>query len=687
MRRSILNLSLILLLVSGCKNDGPTPPTTQVVTSSISSAMVSNAQIKISVVSSSLSKTKLTAGEIQTATVKLISATNISNLIVDLRIYNSAGVQIIRKPFENVKFTAGKVATFSFDYKSIASLPAGSYNIQVGVWNSSWFTYLYETRDVFSVVAASAPVPMPAPVPVPVTLPTRISIVSSAISKPILTPGEIQTATVKLTSATSVSNLIVDIRIYNSSNVQVVRKGFGDVSFAAGTTQTFTFDYQTLASLPAGTYNIQVGVWNSTWLTYLYETRDTFTVGKAVIAVSPPVPAPVPAPVPKPAPTPAPTPLPPVKGTGNSIYLPSSAVSYSALQAGQVQTANISVYSPTAQDLIVGIKFCDQNGNFLLETSMNSTFTAGQTKLFKVDYALSGAAPAGAYSMAVGVYNPDYSKTFLYESGLAKYQVTAIAQPVVATPGPMPANNLSMITGVDAYVYAGPYFAQNNMWGITGIAPGTFWETTGIGPLTTNKSVSARWQWSYPSGPNEVKGYPAIGFGKKPGAAATPGSNLPKLVDSIMSSICSWDTQSVYTGKGQLTFDLWLVRDAQNYPNFPQTPITHEIMLTVDSFGGYGVTRNPAWYFGATIIDGVTYRVWKADNFGGGGMSWRFIVLQMVNPAKLTKGSIDFKHVFNYLKSAGLISGQEYLSSIEFGNEMEEGTGDTLIKDFKAEIL
>jgi hypothetical protein len=677
-------LAITSLILTGCKNElaDKKNESSSGTSSMLSSEMRTNAGPKISIVSTSIAKKVLTAGDTQTATVTIKSSTNVTNLELDIRIYNSSNKLISKKTFSNVKFIAATPSNFSFDFVSDAKLPAGTYNVQIGVWNSSWLTYLYETKDYFSVVApvVATPTPSPTPAPAPAPLPgvVKVSVVSSAISKTTLAAGETQSIVVKLSSATSLSNLIADIRIYDSKNVMVVRKGF-DVSIAAGGTVTLSYDYQTLSSMPAGVYNVQVGVWSSTWLTYLYEMRDTFTVG-AGTTTTPVTTAPVTITDPV-------TSTSPVTGTGTKIYLPSATVSKTTIAAGQVQTASVSVYSPTAQMLNVGIKFVDLNGKFLLETSMPTTFAAGQTKLFKVDFALSGDAPAGMYSLAVGVFNSDYSVTHVYESGLAKFQVTAITQPVVAATGPMPANNLSMISEVDAYLYGGPYFVQNNMWGIVGLPAGSYWEKSGIGPLTSNKSISARWQWQFPNGPNEVKGYPAIGFGKKPGAAATPGSNLPKLVDSVISSICTWDTQSVYTGKGQLTYDLWLVRDAQNYPNFPQTPITHEIMLTVDAFGGYGAMRNPAWYFSSTVIDGISYRVWKADNFGGGGQSWRFIVLQMVNPVHMTKGSIDFKHVFSYLKAAGLITGQEYLSSIEFGNEMEEGTGDVLVKDFKAEVL
>lgn len=49
-------------------------------------------------------------------------------------------------------------------------------------------------------------------------------------------------------------------------------------------------------------------------------------------------------------------------------------------------------------------------------------------------------------------------------------------------------------------------------------------------------------------------------------------------------------------------------------------------------------------------------------------------------------GSLDLKPMFAYLKSKGYITGTEYLSSIELGTEIHEGTGTVTINSFKATV-
>lgn len=632
----------------------------------------------VSIASSSVSKSPLVVGGLQTAKVVLASTSGMSNLLVDIRIYNSdTNTMIVRKGFENVSISSGSALSLQYDYQSDSSLALGNYDVRVGIWSADWSkTYLYETRDKFSVVASTVTPPPPPP---PVT--SAISIASSTVAKNSLTAGDAQTIKVALTSGSSYSGLLVDIRIYNSAtNTMIIRKGFENINVAANSSTSLQFDYLSATDLTAGVYEIRVGVWSSDWSkTYLYETRNSFSVVSSTVTPPPPPPPPPPDPS-------TITYLAPVIFNQGQFSI-SSAIAKSSLTAGQIQYAKMRITSSAAATgLVVSMRYLDANGAQLMERSLPSgNFYAGETKEIILDYAFRVDDPAGTYSIGIGIWSANYGSLYLYQRNLPNFTVNSsgYVPPIPTTL--LPNTNFAMISGVDAFVYNGSYFVQNNMWGITGL-PSGYSQQAGIGAITATGGVQARWKYNFPTdGPNEVKAYPAVGFGQKPGQTSTPNSGLPRQISAINSAISSWDVQSMYTGRGHLSYDLWLTRDGNRYPCFPCTPITHEIMLAVDNYNDYA-TSNPGWYFSSTVIDGVTYRVWKADNFGGGGIQWRFIVLQMVNPIHVQKGSVDFKKVFNYLQSVGLITGQEYLASIEFGNEMVYGTGDVFVKDFKAEI-
>ena len=260
-------------------------------------------------------------------------------------------------------------------------------------------------------------------------------------------------------------------------------------------------------------------------------------------------------------------------------------------------------------------------------------------------------------------------------------RATTTASPSASPSAAQPAGSIVLNCKDYATATSGPFVIENNVWGRDGLT-GPYSQCAGISQLAADGSVSARWTWSWPSGTSEVKGFPEIIYGQKPGYAPTSPTRLPMQVNGIRTATSKWSTKSTYTGTGQLTFDLWLTRDSARHGCFNCTPITHEIMVAVEPYGGYGLNRNPAWFVEETTIDGQRYKVYKADNFGTIG--WRFIVLQSV--ATRTSGSIDFVPIFSYLKSKKLIVGDEYLSSVEFGTEPNVGTGDVLVQSYTVQV-
>ena len=110
---------------------------------------------------------------------------------------------------------------------------------------------------------------------------SRVSLVSSSVSQNPLPAGELQTATATLRSETRMDDMIVDIRIYNSSGQVVSKQTFEPVDLAASVPVELRFDYQSPSSLPVGEYLVSVGVWDASWNTYLYETKTSFIVGEA----------------------------------------------------------------------------------------------------------------------------------------------------------------------------------------------------------------------------------------------------------------------------------------------------------------------------------------------------------------------------------------------------------------------
>lgn len=267
------------LSIVGCNNTMDTNQEATDATQSAPTIVSENVSSRIYIANSSISTASLAQGATLNSSVTLAANSATSNMYADIRIYNSANQQVALKGYKDIAIQAGGTTTVNFNYQAPSTLPVGTYSVHVGVWDqTTWYTYLYETRHTFQVVA---PVQNVEP---------KVTLANSSISKSSLSAGEVQTVNANFTSNVNLSSLFVDVRVYNSANTLVANKLFDNVSLSAGTTSNFPFDYKIPSTLATGTYNVQVGVWSSSWFTYYYGTLHTFSV---VAAQTTPTPSPV----------------------------------------------------------------------------------------------------------------------------------------------------------------------------------------------------------------------------------------------------------------------------------------------------------------------------------------------------------------------------------------------------------
>jgi hypothetical protein len=208
-------------------------------------------------------------------------------------------------------------------------------------------------------------------------------------------------------------------------------------------------------------------------------------------------------------------------------------------------------------------------------------------------------------------------------------------------------------------------------------------------------------------------------------------SNLPKqMLITAGSLVVTGRFSASATGKGQVTLDAWLQAPGQpsQVQGFLNSPITHEIMVPLKNFGGYGAhgNRNPAWYDHDVTIDGVLYHVYCVKNWtrndvtgnfdggtytglrynfsslngaytneetGSGRVGWKFIVFQHDGTAHplLADGSfrINLGAMLNYcrtrLDSRGIawVQSAQHCVSVEIGVEPIVGAGECTVWDYR----
>jgi hypothetical protein len=227
----------------------------------------------------------------------------------------------------------------------------------------------------------------------------------------------------------------------------------------------------------------------------------------------------------------------------------------------------------------------------------------------------------------------------------------------------------------EALINSGDYRVENNTWGKGNLSGWS--QCVGIGP-ETDGAIAAHWTWDWLNSSYNVKGYPEIIFGQKPGGTTTTKA-LPIRLSNIGLLTVSYDVTSNYSGSGNVAFDIWLT-DTLNPNTFGAPPITHEIMVWLDRQGGLGPGGN---FKERVSISGSTYAVFVAPKWGEG---WEYVAF-ISQESRLGTGSLDLGSLLAYMQERNLTTGTEYLASIEFGNEVATGSGETIVKSYSVSLM
>ena len=242
--------------------------------------------------------------------------------------------------------------------------------------------------------------------------------------------------------------------------------------------------------------------------------------------------------------------------------------------------------------------------------------------------------------------------------------------PVPTASVPVSSSDITMNCDDQARIDNGVYRAENNTWG-KGTLSG--WsQCIGLGN-NPDGTLVGRWTWDWLNSGNNVKAYPEVIFGQKPGSTTT-SPDLPTKISSVDELTITYDVTSTYTGSGNIAFDIWLT-NTQNPFEWGVPPITHEIMIWLDRYGSMAPGGN---WIERVEMDGTLYSVYTAENWGDG---WRYIAFVQVE-SKLGAGMLRVGSFMSYLQTKSLVTGEEYMASIEFGNEVATGAGETILNNY-----
>lgn len=225
-------------------------------------------------------------------------------------------------------------------------------------------------------------------------------------------------------------------------------------------------------------------------------------------------------------------------------------------------------------------------------------------------------------------------------------------------------------------VLNGGYVLSNNVWN-KGATSGPYEQA--VFEETVKGKPAFGWQWRWPSSTNVVS-YPEVIYGDKPwdkpmGLVA----EFPFKAGS-KSITTEFDITIGASGVYNLAFELWSV---SALPASKDT-ITHEIMIWIANRG-----MTPAGAIVDTVRIGqdafdVYVRKNHGDASGQVANTWTYIAFTAREP--LLKGPLDIGAFVDYLLGEGLLTRDLYITSVELGNEIVQGSGIVEIWDYSVTI-
>lgn len=193
------------------------------------------------------------------------------------------------------------------------------------------------------------------------------------------------------------------------------------------------------------------------------------------------------------------------------------------------------------------------------------------------------------------------------------------------------------------------------------------------------------WRWQWPINSTTVFSYPAVVMGWKPwNGGQSSVAALPIKINNISKFTWSYDVATASNSKYNLSTSLWLTSNGTTYNNPTSTYITTEFMIWST---GYGF-RPAGTLKGYIDIDGTTFEVWhnpaQTDASNQNTNVWKYIAYRAVSP--IPTATLDIKKFLNDAVNRGLLDSNEYVSSLEMGNEIMSGIGETWIRSLALDV-
>lgn len=220
----------------------------------------------------------------------------------------------------------------------------------------------------------------------------------------------------------------------------------------------------------------------------------------------------------------------------------------------------------------------------------------------------------------------------------------------------------------------GDYAIQNNAWGCADDYPAQH--------VFIDSPALFGWHWNFPSSSASAPmAYPEVIYGKKPDLKHKATCQaLPIRIDNISVIEANYFVETSVSGSSNsynTAFDLWITSDEKALPSDKVA----EVMIWISNNG-------PAVPHGI-LVETLSTAYGYIDLYSGQmqvnkGISWDCFTFYL-RDMKMS-GPIDLWFFLGKLIHLNLLNTEDFLASIEFGNEIWFGQGVTHVHDYSVTI-
>jgi hypothetical protein len=322
------------------------------------------------------------------------TGTAASGIIIDMEIYDAAGVKVNQGTPSGQQYTpgqsfaAGETKTYQWFWTVPSSQAPGAYTVKLGVFADHWSQlYLWNNNAMTLNIQQGGAV-------------VAFSIGSVTANPVSFAPGGTTTITAQVTNTGNAAatgiNVLFELRDPLGNMFPGNQLGMGGQSFGPGETKTYSFAWQSSASSAQGTYSAALGVFNQAWSTlYVWKTNEqAFTVGTAAQ---------------------------PTFAVGTTTVSPAAVARGQSLSV----TTDVSNTSPNAAaNINVDVEIKNAAGTLVLQQyAQGQVFSANQTRQYVFIFQIPASLPPGTYFVDVAVFNGSWSTLYVYSWHEASFTV------------------------------------------------------------------------------------------------------------------------------------------------------------------------------------------------------------------------------------------------------------------------